>query len=352
MATTPVNGQRPTTPPPSTDTVPAPIGATRLAPPNQAQGQGTSGTGDTYQASGLRPPQYQEGQQIGQTAGGVPVRTSREAGDYYCEHALFISNEEAHQPNSSIVKDGNGDPAVTFLHYPGKLDQPGSADRQAGAQQVVGSALRGYVDAARGQVPANDSIKVLLTGYGAFGGAADNPTQNFVTHPGNLDAAMDKGFGSQLVRNTDGTPKREDLAQQNGQPVYRYQIQDKDGNVRNVDVMSALLKVDDSAIDGGGASLQKLEQEFRPNAVINQGVRPGGRSFDFETRADDGGMRRTGNLQFTEGNQARTREYEYENPSGANAFRAGQQAIEQDRTAAGSKPVSQIQPGARTISPS
>jgi len=342
MPTTPVSNQR--TQPQPTNTPPPPAGATRVAPSNQAEGgPRTSGTDDTFAANGQQPPQYQEGQQLGQIASGVPVTAGREAKDFYCEHAFFISNEFSHQPNSSVARDGNGDPLVTFIHHPGKLDQPNSPDRQAGAQEVVGATLRGYVDSARGQVPGNEPIKVLLSGYGVFGKVKNNPTQDFVKNPGNLDAAMSQGFPANLVRNADGTPKREELKAVDGQPVYRYTVLDQDGkNPRNVDVMSALLPVSDKAIDGGSKSLQKLEQDFRPNAVINMGVSPGGNTWTMETRADDGGMRRTGNMKFTDGDSSRERQWEYENPSGANAVKAGQEAIQRDRTAAGAVSVSQL----------
>ena len=148
---------------------------------------------------------------------------------------------------------------------------------------------------------------------------------------------MDRGFGQSLVRNADGTPQRTTTTV-DGQPVHRYTIQEQGGQTRNVDVMAALLPVNDTAINGGQGSLQQLENNVRPNAVINQGVRPGGRSFDFETRADDGGMQRTGNLQFTDGSGTHTPQWEYENASGANAYKAGLQAAQTDATAAGLRP--------------
>src|SRR5262249_44131270 len=150
-----------------------------------------------------------------------------------------------------IARDGHGDPLVTFIHHPGNLDDPRSPNRQAGAQEVVGATLRGYVDSAKGQVPGNEPIKVLVTGYGEFKGVKNNPTQNFVQHPENLDAAMARGFGSQLARGADGTPQRQALEPVNGQPVYRYQLNNQDGTTRNVDVALALLPVSDRAIDGG-----------------------------------------------------------------------------------------------------
>jgi len=350
MPTPPVSSQR--TQPQPTTTPPPPAGATRVGASNQAQtGPRTSGTDDSFAANGQRPPQYQAGQQVGQTSGGTPVTAGREAGDFYCEHAFFISNEFANQPGSSVSRDGNGQPLATFIHHPGLLDQPNSPDRQAGAREVVGATLRGYVDSARGQVPGNEPIKVLLSGYGEFAGVKNNPTQDFVTHPENLDAAMSQGFPGNLVRNADGTPQRQRLDDVNGQPVFRYAIRNEDGTNRNVDVMSALLPVNDNAINGGAQSLQRLEQDFQPNAIINMGVNPGGRTWQMETRADDGGMRRTGNMQFTDGSSSRQGAWEYENASGANAVKAGQEAIQRDRTAATSMPVSQL-PVPRQISPS
>src|SRR5262245_58971891 len=159
MSTTPVSSQRPQ--PQQTTTPPPPAGATRVQPSNQTQGgPRTAGTDDTFAANGQRPPQYQEGQQLGQVSSGTPVTAGREAKDFYCEHAFFISNEFSHQPNSSVARDGNGDPLATFIDHPGMLDEENSPNRQAGAREVVGATLRGYVDSARGQVPGNEPIKV------------------------------------------------------------------------------------------------------------------------------------------------------------------------------------------------
>jgi pyrrolidone-carboxylate peptidase len=308
---------------------------------NSASG-GTGGATDTFQANGREPPRYAQGQQLGQ-AGNTPVRTSREAGDYYCEHAFFITNEAANKPGSSILRDANGQAMSTFLHYPGAKDQPNaSADvRHAETRQVVGTAIRGYVDQAAGQVGANQPINVMLTGYGTFGGAANNPTESFVSDPRNVDAAMVHGFGDALKRGDDGQPLRTQT-EVNGQPVYRYTITDAQGRERNVDVMAARLTVDDNAINGGSTSLQSHIDAFQPNAVINMGVRPGGRSYDFETRADDGGMRRTEAGTYTDGSGSHRPQWEYENASGASAFERGAAAIEQDRTSAGSTRVASL----------
>jgi hypothetical protein len=346
----PVSNQRPPQPPPQTTEASAPAGASRVGTPyRQAGTGGTGGTTDTFAANGQPAPQYQDRQALGRTGNGQNVVAGRDPGDFYCEHAFFSSNEFAHQQGSSVARDGRGDPLVTFIHHPGNLDQPNSPTRQAGAQEVVGATLRGYVDAAKGQVPGNEPIKVLVTGYGEFQGVKNNPTQDFVTHPQNLDASMSRGFGSQLVRNADGTPNRQQLEPVNGQPVYRYQLQNQDGTTRNVDVALALLPVSDEAINGGPQSVQRLEHDFRPNAVINNGVNPNGTAWQMETHADDGGMRRTGVMSYDDGDSTRVRQYEYQNPSGANAFKAGEAAMTQDRTSAGSVPVSQL-PVQRQIS--
>jgi hypothetical protein len=352
MGVSPVSNQRPqqtqTTQQTAPTTPPAPLGATPVGQQNASQG--TGGTGDTFAANGQQAPQYQNGQAIGSTSNGQNVVAgSPDMGDFYCEHAFFSSNEFANQPGSSVAKDGNGQPLVTFIHHPGELDQPDSPNRQQGAQQVIGATLRGYVDSARGQVPGNEPIRALVTGYGVFRGVNNNPTQDFVTHPQNLDAAMSQGFGSQLARNADGSVKREAQPSVDGQPVYRYTLNNPDGTTRNVDVALALLPVSDAAINGGPQSLQRLEQDFKPNAIINNGVNPSGTNWQMETHADDGGMRRTGVLAYTDGDSSHTRQFEYQNASGANAFKAGTEAANRDRAAAGSVPVSQM-PVPRQIS--
>lgn len=326
-------------PPPQTS---APAGATPVQNGSGGGAGGNGGTTDSFEASGRQAPRYAQGQQLGE-AGNTKVRTSREAGDYYCEHAFFITNEAAHKPGSSILRDANNQPMSTFLHFPGGKDQPDAAAdvRHAETRQVVGTALRGYVDQAAGQVGANEPINVMLTGYGTFGGAANNPTESFVSDPRNIDAAMAHGFGDALQRGEDGQPLRTQT-EVNGQPVYRYTITDAEGRERNVDVMAARLTVDDNAINGGNTSLQSHIDAFQPNAVINMGVRPGGESYDFETRADDGGMRRTENGTYTDGDSSRRPEYEYENASGATAYERGAAAIDQDRTAAGSTKVASL----------
>src|SRR5262245_20393072 len=205
-----VTNQRPPQPQQQTQTPPPPAGASRVGTPYRDAGTGgTGGTSDTFAANGQPAPQYLDRQALGQTTNGQNVVAGRDPGDFYCEHAFFSSNEFAHQPNSSVARDGHGDPLVTFIHHPGNLDDPKSLDRQAGAHDVVGATLRGYVDAARGQVPGNEPTRVLVTGYGEFRGVKNNPTENFVRNPQNLDAAMDRGFGSQLARNDNGTPRRE-----------------------------------------------------------------------------------------------------------------------------------------------
>ena len=101
----PVSNQRPPQPPPQVTETSAPAGASRVGTPPRTAGAG--GTSDTFAANGQPAPQYQDRQALGRTANGQNVVAGREAGDFYCEHALFSSNEFANQAGSSVARDGS-----------------------------------------------------------------------------------------------------------------------------------------------------------------------------------------------------------------------------------------------------
>lgn len=258
------------------------------------------------------------------TSGGIEVVSQREATDFYCEHALFVLNEEGNKAGTSIFKDSTGKPLVGFIHLAGALDRPGSPTRQAQTAEVVGAGLRGDVDSIRATDPKTSPVKVLLTGYGPWGSVKDNCSGNFVSDPKNLDAAMKSGFGDALV----GEGK---TVQTPAGAAREYTLKDeKTGEPYTVQVLGKQLDVNDSAIDGGPSSLQTLLEQFKPQAAISMGTDPSSFSYDVVSRSDFGGLtREDGKLKHDATKMlggAESREQETSNDSLGRAIAAGDAA--------------------------
>lgn len=242
--------------------------------------------------------------------GGLPdelLRSERarvvhgtDPGDFYCEHMFFTTQREAMKPQSSVGVNEQGERLVGFLHLPPDehtyRPQPSSgaepytqAERHGGTRDVIGAALRGYFpDAAR--AAGDGPVRIQLGGYETFQSVQNNPTGDFVRHRENLDGAMQRAFGRNLV-----TPEGERLPREDGQPEgaerYRYLVQDpSSGREREVILQAQSFPVTDDAIDGPGArSVQRSMEGFRPHAVISMGVASGD-SYRAEFHADDGGL--------------------------------------------------------------
>jgi pyrrolidone-carboxylate peptidase len=218
------------------------------------------------------------------------VRHGDDPGDFYCEHAFFTASTAAHAPGSSIATNAEGEKLVGFLHVPGDdaayraesvADQ---AARHAGTREVVGAALRGYVEDARRQ--GNTPTRVLLTGYEPWGSIQNNPTGDFVTHRENIDAAMRQGFGRLLVSSEGRRVGGDDHAD-----IWSYRVRDPaTGKQSEVQVEARRLPVTDEAINESTRSLSQAIARFRPHGVLSMGVH-GGREFLAEHHADDGGLR-------------------------------------------------------------
>lgn len=217
------------------------------------------------------------------------VQHGDDPGNFYCEHAFFLGQHAAEAPGSVVARNEAGERLVGFLHVPHdgqsqsttapKLPQD---ERHRANREVVGSALRGYVDEARRTV--DGPIRVLLTGYGAWGSTVDNPTGDFVSHPENVDAAMQRAFGRDLVGAGRTVSSTDEGA------LRAYVIREPSGGTREVLVQTRLLPVTDAAIDGGPRSLQREMDAFRPHAVLSMGVMST-QAHRAEHKADDGGMR-------------------------------------------------------------
>lgn len=235
-----------------------------------------------------------------QAAGGARVVHGTDPGDFYCEHAFYVAGREAHRPGTSIRRNAEGEPLVGFLHVPADAwtAQAGGgysqAVRHGATREVVGAALRGYVeDAARAPGAGAGPVRILLTGYTRFRSVADNPTGDFVSHAENVDAAMRAGFGADLLT-LEGRP----VPPARGAPpgmTLAYDVRDPaTGRPRTVLVHAQPLAVSDATLDPGRReSLQSAIRGFRPNAVLSMGV-TGGTEYRAEHHADNGGLRARG----------------------------------------------------------
>ncbi len=188
-----------------------------------------------------------------------------DAGDFYCEHLLFDSEQFARAPNSSIGRDADGNPLVGFLHVPEKANVEGTS-------RVMAAALSGYLDALQKNVPAGEPIRIAITGFGTWGDAA-NSSGEFVSEP-NLTRAMKLAFGDSA---------KETLTLPNG-AGWSFQIGD-----REVQLLTRKLRVDNAAISGE-SSVVDLLARTQPHALISLGMKPGGAHYQVESRADDGGL--------------------------------------------------------------
>jgi pyrrolidone-carboxylate peptidase len=300
----------PTTPPPPT-TTPIPQG------PTNAIGVASSNdVVDEFESVPTRLSGTPTASPPGAGPGGLPdvlmrtpaatVRHGHDPGDFYCEHTFFTTQEAANAASTSIVKNPHGEALVGFLHVPSdpQTYQPAAVDdqaaRHAGTREVVGAALRGYVDEIHrsGQRPA----RVLLTGFGSWESVQNNPTGDFVAHRENVDAAMRQAFGRRLLTREGVRVGGDDSSE-----VWSYRVQDgATGRAREVRIEARRLPVTDDAINGSAHSLQQAIGRFRPHAVISMGVH-GGADFLAEHHADDGGLRVENGRQRHDGTAVPTR---------------------------------------------
>lgn len=198
---------------------------------------------------------------------GVPVRTSGNAGSYYCAHAWWTLSRWASTDTTSVARDPEGDPLIGFLHVPADAETTGDAagdrDRHAVLRAVVARALAGWLEHLPGQG------RVLLTGFSTFAGVVNNPTGAFA---GDLDEV------ARAVAQATGTEAHADRAA---------------GLVRgrNLEVAAAVLPVNDGALEHDReGSLPELLLRLRPHAVLAMGVHRGTDHFRVEVVPTSAGL--------------------------------------------------------------
>ena len=222
---------------------------------------------------------------------GAAVTHGSDPGDFYCEHAFYTTTTVARAGGTSILTDKQGEVLTAFLHNPSDdftydaSKTPVQAERHKDRREIIGAAIRGYYETAKPQI-GDGPFRMLITGYGEWGGVVNNPTGDFVAHRENIDAAVQKAFGDSLV-----DPFGKVLIDKDGVIELRYRIRDEaSGNQRIVRITAAQLAVADEAIDGGPKSLQHLIDKQRPHAVLSMGVAGGSSTFLAEFHADNGGL--------------------------------------------------------------
>jgi pyrrolidone-carboxylate peptidase len=227
-----------------------------------------------------------------------PVVThSGDAGGFYCEHAFFTAQTLG--PGCGVRRNRHGESLVGFLHVPGAHDRwmmagsSATADpgrRHARTRIVVGRALAGFAadlhgaDVAAADPDSGDPLRLLLTGYGPWGGVTDNPTGDFVGSATQLASALAHGFGPRLLNSA----------------VLGGALQGAMAQVLSLDLLVAperscrllvcgwVLPTSDEALDPAHPqSLPAALAAFRPHAVLSLGVARSRRRFYVEHTADD-----------------------------------------------------------------
>lgn len=234
---------------------------------------------------------------------GMTVVHGSDAGDFYCEHAFFTTTSQAMRADTTILRNADGEVLTGFLHVPADAFTYSTAEsatkvqaeRHAERRAVVGAAIRGFYEDARTQLdPSVDrgAFRMLLTGYLQWGSVVDNPTGDFTGHSENVDAAMRRAFGADLVTSEGRVVDTRQATAGMSSTTLEYKVKDDKApnGVRIVLIEAAQLPVTDAAINGGDASLQRLIERGQPHAVMSMGVAFNG-AFQAEFHADDGGLR-------------------------------------------------------------
>ena len=120
-----------------------------------------------------------------------------------------------------------------------------TAARHHSAIAIVVAALQGFVSAIRATDERREPLRLLLTGYAEWGTVTNNPTADLLRHDDSV-AAIRAAMPAE------------------------------------VQVATAVLPVDDAAIDGGPLSIQHAITVVRPHAILSLGVH---NSFSDNTSA-------------------------------------------------------------------
>lgn len=222
---------------------------------------------------------------------GARVIHGDDPGDYYCEH-MFFSAQEAVANTASVAENDKGEKLIGFLHVPDdgytRRAADGSytlAERHERSWHVVGAAMRGFFDDAAARVTG--PVRMLLTGYGPFMSARNNPTGELVAEKACLDEMMTRGFGTRLAGPGEELPVVPDDPADTMRVSFTVKTPSGD---REVVVRAQRFPVDDTAIDPAEpGSVQAAMAAFEPHAVLSMGVW-GGDTYKAEHHADDGGL--------------------------------------------------------------
>ena len=212
------------------------------------------------------------------TVGDARVEVSTDAGAYYCAHLLFLLQATVNQPQSSVRTNAHGERLAGFLHVPADTQTQGAAaliaplERHARTGAVVAAALRGYLKALG--VAAHAPHRILLSGFGAFGTVADNPTGAFVAHAAATSHAIGRATGrtpSPLPPLTEAAATLERLGDS------------------SLEVGLLRLPVVDGCLSGAPGALQWALARFAPHAVLCMGVHRAA-TYQVEVRATSAGL--------------------------------------------------------------
>jgi pyrrolidone-carboxylate peptidase len=251
---------------------------------------------------------------------------SEDAGSFYCSHVFFAATQQARQPGSSILKNGEGAPLTSFLHVPADAESFSTmkprpnAERFAQLRTMVGLAIRGYALEAAPQLQGQP-LRVLVTGFATSGAVQSNPTGAFVGSVGDLDASMAQAF------RIAGPGEREQVSKEGAR--VRYTILEPTAALpTTIHVELRRLEVGNSAVSGGADSIQKRIQDFSPHAVLSMGVKDGMTNYTVEISADDSALRAKGSGYVRDEWQDQVRE----RVPNLSLYRALVRALEQPRS--------------------
>jgi len=220
------------------------------------------------------------------------VAHGTDPGNYYCEHAFYTGTRLANELDSSVLRNDENEPLVGFMHVPNDrwsskpvdFEAPQS-ERHERTRDLVGAAISGYLDAAKVDIGEGDTFRILLTGYGPFGGTTNNATADFVGHKENLDAAMQSAFGDDLLES-----RGKHLEDADGGAIFEYRIA-SGSTERLVQIRTLSLGVNDDALDPDfAASIPTALTDFDAQALLSMGVH-GRSNYALENHADNGGLR-------------------------------------------------------------
>jgi pyrrolidone-carboxylate peptidase len=205
------------------------------------------------------------------TPGGIPIRESRQAGGYFCEHALFAALHWEKATPGIIGLTPAAEPLIGFLHVPEAHDEPDSPNRHLDTVWILArilSKLTAYLD--------KDRITFLLTGYDAFGHITNNPTGHLVQSSASLE---------QLCHALTGTWMPGSVIQTDGGMIIEGKLHHAKDRRSELRLVTHELPVAAEAVNGGRGSIQSHLAKERPDAAILMGIASKTDHYRLETWA-------------------------------------------------------------------